>query len=769
MKRIDVSIFVCMVLICTCHDVRSQTDAVGDTTERLINLDEVVISGNKFTERKKNIVQKIDIITTRYISKVNAQNTGDLLMSTGNVFVQKSQQGGSSPIIRGFEASRVLLVVDGVRMNNAIYRSGHLQNVITVDQNMLERVEVLSGPSSTLYGSDALGGTIHMVTRQVQLATGNEARNVRGNAFSRYSSANDEKTIHADLNIGNRKLGSLTSITYSDFGHMKMGGRYPSQFPGFGRRSQYITQIGGALKDSIMANEDDRVQRSSGYRQWDLQQKILYRPMEKISHELNLQFSNSSNVPRYDRLQDLKNNVLRFAEWFYGPQKRNLMAYTLYARDLSGFLNEIRFTVSRQDIWESRQTREYRQYERFDSRREKIGVWGAILDTRKVFGHHELNMGIDGQWNNLRSEADRTDLLTGRVSKLDSRYPNGSNKMDHQGIYAQHLLKMMGGKIVLNDGLRFQLVQLHCTIDDNSFFNLPVTDIRQSQAAFTGNLGMAWIPSETNRLAVGFASGFRSPNIDDLAKIFESSTVARQVVVPNADIRPERTYSLDLNYTLVVREKIKFEFAAFHTWFRDAIVMAPFRLNGMDSILYNGTMCQVIASQNRNKARIWGIQAGISADIGDHISFQSNFNLTKGRFETDPAVLSSVYQVQPDGSYKLVKAQVSTKPMDHIPPAFGKTSIQYRNKKWNTEFIAMYNGWKTLDQYNADGEDNPQYATPKGAPAWMTLNLRSGLSINQHIRLQFSVENILDRNYRYFASGFSAAGRNFIFAVRVGF
>jgi hemoglobin/transferrin/lactoferrin receptor protein len=81
----------------------------------------------------------------------------------------------------------------------------------------------------------------------------------------------------------------------------------------------------------------------------------------------------------------------------------------------------------------------------------------------------------------------------------------------------------------------------------------------------------------------------------------------------------------------------------------------------------------------------------------------------------------------------------------------------------------MYNGWKTLDQYNADGEDNPQYATPKGAPAWMTLNLRSGLSINQHIRLQFSVENILDRNYRYFASGFSAAGRNFIFAVRVGF
>ena len=118
---------------------------------------EIVVSGNKFAEKKKNIVQKIDIISSSYIKKANAQNMGDLLMSTGNVFVQKSQQGGSSPVIRGFEASRVLFVVDGVRMNNLIYRSGHLQNIITVDQNILESAELLRGPSSTLFGSDALG------------------------------------------------------------------------------------------------------------------------------------------------------------------------------------------------------------------------------------------------------------------------------------------------------------------------------------------------------------------------------------------------------------------------------------------------------------------------------------------------------------------------------------------------------------------------------------------------------------------------------------
>lgn len=135
-----------------------------DSSLKYLQLNEVVISANRFIEKKKNVAQKIDILSSGYIKSVSAQNTGDLLMSTGNVFVQKSQQGGSSPVIRGFEASRVLLIVDGVRMNNAIYRSGHLQNVITVDQNMLERIEIMYGPSSTLYGSDALGGVINFRT-----------------------------------------------------------------------------------------------------------------------------------------------------------------------------------------------------------------------------------------------------------------------------------------------------------------------------------------------------------------------------------------------------------------------------------------------------------------------------------------------------------------------------------------------------------------------------------------------------------------------------
>jgi hemoglobin/transferrin/lactoferrin receptor protein len=746
--------------------VRTSGQQKVDTLDRYLDMNEVVLSANKFTEKKKNVVQKIDIITARQIARMNAQNTGDLLMASGNIFVQKSQQGGSSPVIRGFEASRVLLVVDGIRMNNAIYRSGHLQNVITVDQNMLARVEIMQGPSSTMYGSDALGGTVHMVTRQPFLGW-DSAINFKSNGLIRYSTVNDEKTAHADVNIGCKKIAFLSSFTYSSFGDMKMGGNDPSKHEGFGRRKEYIIPFQDAGLDTIVKNTDDRIQRYSGYKQWDIMQKVLFNPNENISHLLNLQLSNTTDVPRYDRLTDTRNGSLRFAEWYYGPQERNLAAYTFTANKLPGFFNEVRATLSYQDIKETRQQRDYRRYDRFDSRREHIKVWGAVVDFRKSTGNHELSLGADGQWNDLVSVADRTNLLTGAVSKLDTRYPDGKNRMNNYGLYAQHILKFGNDKWVLNDGLRLQHVALISDIIDNSFLNLPVTSVRQNNFAATGNLGLVFKANEGTRFSAGLSSAFRAPNIDDLSKVFESSTAARQVVVPNSDLRPEYTYNVDLSYRKTFREKIQLEITGFYTLFRNAIVKAPYMLNGQDSIDYNGVRCQVLASQNKSNAFLYGASASISADLNEHFSFSSSLTLTYGQFKVDENELTSVYQEQPDGTYKLVRANVKEKPLDHVPPLFGKTAVMYRYKKGYTEFFAMYNGEKRLDQFSPDGEDNAQYATSTGMPAWYTLNLRAGWQASKSLLFQAAVENLLDRNYRHFASGFSAAGRNIVLSVRV--
>ena len=723
--------------LCACHYSLAQTD----TTRK--NLDELIIYSGKFAEQKKFIAQKVEVITSRQIAQTNAQNTGDLLMNTGNVFVQKSQQGGSSPVIRGFEASRVLLVVDGIRMNNAIYRAGHLQSAITVDQNSLERIEVLYGPASTLYGSDALGGVVLMRTKQPKLSA-SENLYTTGSAFVRYNTANNEKTAHLDISIGGKKFGWLQAYNYSDFGDSRMGNRYPAKYPDFGRRSHYITRINGI--DSIVTNPDDRVQRFSGYRQWDIAQKFLYRQNDKITHSLNLQHSNSSNIPRYDRLQDVRNGRLRFAEWYYGPQTRYLAAYELSLQHAGPF-NEVRANVNYQKLNEGRHQREYRRYDQLDNRLEKAGVWGFVVDGRKVWKAHELTVGLDGQLNDVSSSAFRKNIQTGAESPLDSRYPNGTNKMNYFGVYAQHLLKLSNGKIIINDGIRLQRVTLKSTIRDNSFFNLPFTAISQENGAVTGNLGLIYLPSNNTRLNLSLASGFRTPNVDDVARIFESNTASRQLIVPNPAIGPEYTYNIDLGLTQRAGA-FRFEVTAFYTWFRNAISVAPFKFNERDSIMYNGASVRVFANQNINKAYVYGFNANATADITDRLRFYSTISYTRGR-------------LQPLGG--------GTVPLDHIPPVYGKTSLAYTQPIFQAEVFALYNGWKRPEDYNPGGEDNAQYATPDGTPSWLTLNLRTTVNLHKQLSLQAGIDNILDRNYRYFASGFSAPGRHVILALRSNF
>lgn len=755
-----------MLLICMGLNSLVHAQQMRDSSVQK-ELIEIVVSGNKFAEKKKNIVQKIDIISSSYIKKANAQNMGDLLMSTGNVFVQKSQQGGSSPVIRGFEASRVLFVVDGVRMNNLIYRSGHLQNIITVDQNILESVELLQGPSSTLFGSDALGGAVHMISKQPVLSKENEKTKISSHFFSRYSSANAEKTNHADVSIGWKKFGLLTSITRSDFGDSKIGKRDMKGFEGFGTRPFYIQPFNGITGDTIVKNSNDRIQRFSGYTQTDFTQKIVYKPNANTSHGLNIQYSNSSDVPRYDRLQDTRAGVLRFASWYYGPQKRSLFAYNFSANNRTGFFNEYKATLSYQSIEESRITREYKRYDRFDKRIEQVGVVGLTIDARKKLKQDEITAGIDLQLNDLHSTASRTNLLTNAIAPLDSRYPDGKNRMNNFAVYTQHIHKFKGQKWILNDGLRIQYIALKSNIINNSFFSLPITDIVQKNTAITGNIGMVYMPSTSTRIKFGYASGFRAPNIDDLAKIFESSTVARQVIIPNANLKPEFTHGFDAELVKALGKAVEFEVGAFYTNFTNAIIKAPFRLNGKDSINYYGVQSQVLASQNINQAYILGGNVRLSIKAGKYWKFNSAFNFTKGRFRTDATKSTLVYQLQSNGNYALVQSKVRSKPLDHIPPSFGKISMGYDNQELYAELTMLFNGWKKLDQYNADGEDNAQYTTAKGTPAWQSLNLKTGLQVNKGLGIHAGLENIFDLNYRYFASGFSAPGRNWIITLRL--
>lgn len=708
--------------------------------EKSYSLEEIVFSANKFEEKRKDIAQNIQVISSKEITTLNQQNSADLLQSTGNIFVQKSQLGGGSPVIRGFETNKVLLVVDGVRMNNAIYRGGHLQNVLTIDNTILEKTELIFGPGSVIYGSDALGGVMHFFTKNPKLSLDSNLL-VSGNSFVRYSTANQEKTGHVDFNFGKKKLSSLTSLTYSDFGDLRQGASRNPFYGNWGKRQFYVQRING--RDSIIFNANSNIQKTSGYKQYDILQKFLFKQSDKITHVVNFQFSNSSNIPFYARLQQTVNSKPRFAEWYYGPQKRIFSSYTLNVLSATKMFNSFRIILAYQNIEESRNDRRLNSI-LLNSRTENLNIATVNFDLEKRILKHEIRYGLEASYNSVKSNATSTDISEGTRFKLNTRYPDGGSTYQSIAGYVSHSLEI-NKKLILNDGVRLSMVNLNSKFIDKTFFPFPFNEVSQSNSAFSGNIGLVYMPTNSWRITSLISSGFRAPNVDDLSKVFES--VKGNVIVPNPNLKPEYTYNLDLGVSRVIKDNATAGINGFYTIYKNVITTSSSSFNGKDSIFYDGQLSKVTSNLNANEAYIYGFNAFLSADISEFVSLYSCLNYTYARIKTD----SIDY------------------PLDHIPPTFGKTSLVLKKQRFRGEFFVMYNGWKRLKDYNLKGEDNFAEATVYGMPAWFTLNLRTNYNIHKNFMLQMSLENILDKNYRTFASGISAPGRNFSITIRNNF
>jgi len=702
-------------------------------------LSEVVVYANKFPTASKNIVQTIGLITDKIFINQQA-NTADMLTNSGQVFVQKSQLGGGSPVIRGFEASRVLLMVDGIRMNSAIFRAGHLQNIITVDNMILDRVEINYGPSSTMYGSDALGGVVNLFTKNPTLNT-SASWKTTGNAVLRYANGQNENRQHIDVNIANNKWAYLTSFTNSSFGDLRQGNNRLAAYPDFGKRLFYVTNANGV--DIVNDNSAKvNIQKAIGYTQTDLLQKIIYKPTANTEHLLNIQLSNSSNINRYDRLTETSKGLPTYAEWYYGPQVRNMVGYKYSASALKGYFQELTVNTNYQHLEESRISRKFKSTNK-DFRIENVDILGVNADLLHKQTNGDIHFGVESYYDMVKSTAYRNNISTSMRSAITTRYSDGPTNMAYQALYLQQT-KYLNDHWVLNDGIRLNMVQLNAQFKDTSLMHFPFTEAKQSNAAFTGNLGLAYNAENGYKLAFGLSSGFRAPNIDDLTKVFDTKT--GYVVVPNKDLKPEYTYNAEVNLS---KSTTAFSWGAslFYTWFKNALVADKFTWNGQSKIIYQGVMSDVYATQNKAKAIVYGFNVNGRLRIMDNTDIAGTYTYTKGTYN--------------DGSKEM--------PLDHIPPSYGRLGIKHGNEKWNAEVFSVFNGWKRIADYNLNGEDNEIYATKDGMPSWMNLNFASYFNPRKNISVGFQIENITDLNYRYFASGISAVGRNYILSCKLSF
>jgi hemoglobin/transferrin/lactoferrin receptor protein len=705
------------------------------------NLDDVIISANKTEEKILKVAQQVKVIGSKQINFIQSQTPADLIQATGAAFVQKSQQGGGSPVLRGFEANKLLLIIDGVRMNNAIYRGGHLQNIITMDNNALERVEILYGPSSTIYGSDALGGVVHFFTKKPQFSD-DETSLFKMGSMLRYGTVNNEKMANIHLNVGSDKLAFFTSVTASTYGDLLMGKKInPSYGKPFGERLIYTDYING--KDSIIQNSNKYSQKYSGYSQLDIVQKVSHKLSNFITHGLNFQLSTSTNIPRYDRLTDPSpTNRLNQAEWYYGPQKRLLLAYDLDKKAASEDQIGVHFGVNYQAIEESRINRRFNSSNQ-NNRIENLNIVGVNLDFLKIKGLSKFRFGVDGQSNILKSIAFNRNIKTNVSLPLDTRYPDGKNIYTQMGAYISHSIDL-SSSLVLNDGLRLGFTSLSSTFISKQFFPFPFDEAKQSNFTYSGNLGLNYLIGSNSKISGSLATGFRAPNIDDIGKVFEQTPGT--LIVPNSNLKPEQTLNGDLTFVYGLGKPFSFQAVIFNTRLRDAIVVDNATFNGESEIEYAGKKVKVLSSVNKRKATVSGLSLGMNLVPFRNFTFDVNATYTKG----------------------IIDDELKT-PLDHIPPFYASMNATYNFKKFKLGLSTLYNGWKRIKDYNPGGEDNQQYATPEGMPSWYTLNLKTSYDLNSKLTFLIGVDNILDLQYRAFASGINGAGRNIYFTAKGNF
>ena len=510
--------------------------------DNIIKLNEIVVSANKTQENKADIPQKIDLITSRQIAFNNPQNAGDLLQQTGNIFSQQSQQGGSSPVLRGFEANKVLLVVDGIRMNNAIYRAGHLQNVITLDPNILDRVEVLYGPGSVIYGSDALGGVMSFFTKNPIRSTTDKPF-IKVGASSRFASASNEGSGNINLNIGLKKWAFLTSISYKNIGDLRTGSVRESKYGDWGKCLYYAERING--KDSMRINNNPNIQKRSGYQQYDILQKALFKPNTTSEYSLNVQLSNSGNIPRYDRLAEMNGQKLKYADWYYGPQTRLLTSLKAEYTNKNVFYDQATIIAAYQNISEDRINRKFNSSQE-NHQEETVDVYSLNADFRKqLTNENELRYGLEIADNQVGSNAYNLNINNGtKLFNTNTRYPDNGSSMFTTAAYMTHNWEI-NKTLIFSQGLRLSTINLKAEYTDSMMHILSFPfdkKIKENSAAINGNLGLVYLPSHDWRVALMASSGFRAPNVDDLTKL-NTSKAGNVIVVPNPDIKPEYAYN----------------------------------------------------------------------------------------------------------------------------------------------------------------------------------------------------------------------------------
>jgi len=629
----------------------------------------------------------------------------EILAEDPSVMVQKTGHGQGSPYIRGFTGFRTLFLIDGIRLNNSTFRDGPNQYWNTVDGLTIDRLEVVRGPSSVLYGSDAVGGTVNAITRGREEFP--EGFNWSRRLYTRVSSAEDSVIGRMEVS-GNvdEHLGLMLGTTLKDFGDLE-GGKSVGTYD------------------------------KTGYDERDCDIKLQYRFDE--NHRL---------VFAHQRVR--LDDAWRIHKTIYGigwhgttvgselerslDQERDLTYLQYIAEDLDGPVQSIKLSLSYQVQAEER----YRLRTR--DRIDRQGVTCRTLGLGAQFTSDTpiglLTYGAEYYRDNVDSWK-HTYNLDGSVASTAIQGPVADDATyDLLGVYIQDEFAITD-RLDAILGVRYTYAKADADkVQDPATGNR--MDLEDSWGNLSGSARLIYHLSEHWNLFGGVSQGFRAPNLSDLTRLDSART--GEIETPSPGLDPEKFIAGELGIK-VHHPRWGAQIAYFYTDIRDMIVRYP-----TGAVIDDDNEVQ---KANVGDGYIHGIEARADHKLAHTVTVFAAMAWVWGEVDTYP----TADQVE------------AREPIDRLPPITGLVGARWQHpsrRVWVEGVVRIAND---QDHLSTRDKADTQRIPPSGTPGYGVCDLRAGVRVTDDLTLTAACENILDKDYRIHGSGLNEPGRNFILSA----
>ncbi|MFC1718425.1 TonB-dependent receptor plug domain-containing protein [Candidatus Poribacteria bacterium] len=714
---------------------------LAETEENAHVLEEITVTATRRERDSFEVPRAASVATGEEIMRRMPVNTVDILREEAGVQSQKTTYGQGSPIIRGMTGYHTLLLIDGVRLNNSTFRSGPNQYMATVAPEQIERMEVVRGPGSVLYGSSAMGGIINTITKTpLQLPPG---LSIHPHLFTRLSSADNGKTVRLGFSGGYDRLSFVAGGSYKDVGDIQPGKGFDIQLDN---------------KKFLLTSEDDPEipagarlvdkEEPTGWTESDGDVKINYRLSDNHDVKLAYQMVRQENVPRYDKLATGEYDI-----YFFDPQNRDLVYGNFTARNVSPWLDAMQISLSYH-----RQEEGQRQHRTgspsLKETSDIVNTVGLSLQLTSLLGSRQkLTYGGEFYHDSVESEKITTYLDTGnKETSTWGRFPDGSTFWD-MNAYIQDEISVLDNLEMTLAGryTRFS-TEADLSLKDPSFGKF-----ESSSDALTGSLGMVYGITESLNFVFNVGQGFRAPSLNDTTAV---EVTNEGIDAPSPDLGSERSTGIDVGFKTRLRNFFG-SITYYYTFVDGLMTRVPVEevyAGKLMPELYSDIQdayadTDVFVKDNIDEVNIQGVELDASAIIPylPGVSAYGNLTYTRGH---DVDNDQPIRREQPlNGLFGLCWDEAGGRFWAELYSRFAdKQDRLSSGDRRDPRIPGLIRG---------SDEDDPR----AGTPGWLTLNFRTGMDLGNWPRLIVGVENITDKRYREHGSGVNGAGTNFVVSM----